>query len=571
MHRYIACFLAFIQLITPISAFNLPLNNIKDIVHPAKSRRGMVSVAEEYAARAGLEVLQEGGNAIDAAVTVAFVLAVTTPQAGNLGGGGFMMIHTEKNKKTYAIDYREKAPELAHKTLFLDENNQFDRSKTRFSALASGVPGTVAGLFLALETFGTISHKRALAPAIRLAEDGFIVNEQLYNDLQAAKDRMAKNPTAYKALYKDGIPYNPGETLVQKDLAWSLRQLSQFGRSAFYDGPIGEKLVSAMRKNGGLITEEDLDSYEAFIRKPVSGTYRGYKVFSMPPPSSGGAHLVQILNLIEPYPIRNWGHNSANTIHAMSEAMKLAYADRSVHLGDSDFIDVPLEGLTSKAYANDLRKSINLSKSTPSVQITPGIPQAYESNETNHFSIVDRYGNAVSNTYTLNFKFGSHVMVPGAGFLLNNQMDDFSAKAGEPNAYGLIGSSANAIQPNKRMLSSMTPTILLDKNDDLFLVTGTPGGSKIITTVTQIICNIIDHQMNIQEATNASRFHHQWIPNVIRIEEGISQDTQKLLTRRGHKIITGETMGAAQSILIKKGVLFGAVDPRSVGGVALGY
>ena len=569
--RLIAWGLVFIQIITPLSAFDLPLNNPKDIVHPVKSRYGMVSVAEKYAANAGLRVLKEGGNAIDAAVTVAFVLAVTTPQAGNLGGGGFMMIHTAANKKTHAIDYREKAPELAHKTLFLDENGQYDRNKTRFTALASGVPGTVAGLFLALDKFGTISHKRALAPAIQLAEKGFIVNEQLYQDLKAALPRMSKNPTAFKTFYTNNQPIKTGQRLIQKDLAWTLKQLSEYGKDAFYQGEIGEKLVHTMRQNGGLITQNDLKNYRAIIRRPIQGTYRNYKIHSMPPPSSGGIHLVQILNLIEPYPLKDWGHNTAKTIHITSEAMKLAYADRSSYLGDADFFNVPIKGLSSKEYANERRKKINIKEATPSKKIAPGKPQIYESNETNHFSIVDQYGNAVSNTYTLNFKFGSHFMVPDAGFLLNNQMDDFTAKTGVPNAYGLIGSNANEVAPNKRMLSSMAPTIILDPKDNLFLITGTPGGSKIITTVTQIICNVIDHKMNIQEATIAPRFHHQWIPDVIQVEEGINMDTEKLLRRRKHKVIQSDTMGSAQSILIKDKIRYGATDPRMVGGVVLGH
>ena len=571
MKKAIALLLSTIQLITPISAYNLPFKSDKDIVYPSTSRNGMVVVAERNAAEAGLKILKEGGNAIDAAVTVAFALAVTTPQAGNLGGGGFMMIHSAHFKKTFAIDYREKAPGLAHKNLFLDENGDYDRHKTRFTALASGVPGTVAGLFLALDKFGTISRKKALAPAIKLAEKGFIVNEQLYTDLKLAYAKMKKNPTAFKALYKNGNVYEPGERLIQKDLAKTLKKLSKYGRHAFYKGEIGKKITTAMKENGGIITMEDLNNYKAIMRNPIEGNYRGYKVRSMPPPSSGGAHLVQILNLIEPYPIRSWGHNSANTIHALTESMKLAYADRSIHLGDSDFFKVPLKGLTSKKYADDLRKNINLSKATPSSLISPGVPQVYESNNTNHFSIVDQYGNAVSNTYTLNFKFGSHFMIPGTGFLMNNQMDDFSAKAGEPNAYGLYGSTANEIQPNKRMLSSMSPTIVLDKKGDLFLVTGSPGGSKIITTVTQIISNVIDHKMNIEEATIAPRFHHQWLPDVIRVEKGFSKDTIKALVTKKHRVSKSNTMGVAQSILIMEGILSGSADPRSIGGAALGY
>lgn len=551
----------------------VPIYSQSDIVHPTKATHGMLSIANKYAAEAGLEVLKEGGNAIDAAVTVAFVLSVTAPQAGNLGGGGFMLVRLAKENKVIAIDYREKAPLLAHRDLFLDVNGNVDTEKTRYSFVSCGVPGTVAGMAFALEKYGTISLKRALQPAIKLAKNGFLVDEQLYTDLVSAKNQMAKFTQSYKIFYKpDGSLYKIGERIIQKDLAWSLTQLYLEGPSAFYEGAIADKIVDSMRQYGGIITKTDLKMYSAIQREPVEGTYRGYTVYSMPPPSSGGIHVIQLLNLIEGYPISTWGQNSANTIHVMAESMKHAFADRSKHLGDSDFVKVPITALTSKSYAEQLRKSIDLNKATPSKKIFPYDPKnKYESTQTNHFSIVDKDGNAVANTYTLNFSFGSKLVVPGAGFLLNNQMDDFASKSGEPNAYGLIGDSANAIAPGKRMLSSMSPTIIM-KDNKPFLITGSPGGSNIISTVFQIITNVIDFNMNIAEATYAPRIHHQWYPEELRAEKGINADTKSLLEQRGHKVVYTNTMGAAQSILIDdNSVLYGVADPRIPDGIVVGY
>ena len=551
----------------------VPIYSQADIVHPIKAAHGMLSITNKYAADAGLAVLKEGGNAIDAAVTVAFILSVTAPQAGNLGGGGFMLVRLAKENKVIAIDYREKAPLLAHRDLFLDANGNLDTEKTRYSFLSCGVPGTVAGMAYALEKYGTIPLKRALEPAIKLARNGFLVDEQLYTDLVSAKNQMSKFTESYKTFYKpDGTPYKIGERIIQKDLAWSLTQLYLEGPSAFYEGAVAEKIVESMRQYGGIITKKDLKLYSVIPREPVEGTYRGYTIYSMPPPSSGGIHVIQLLNLIEGYPISTWGQNSANTIHVLAESMKHAFADRSKHLGDSDFVKVPLVALTSKSYAEQLRKSIDLTKATPSKKISPyDSKNQYESLQTNHFSIIDKEGNAVANTYTLNFSFGSKLVVPGAGFLLNNQMDDFASKSGEPNAYGLTGDSANAIAPGKRMLSSMSPTIIM-KDNKPFLITGSPGGSNIISTVFQIITNVIDFNLNIAEATYAPRIHHQWYPEELRIEKGINADTKHLLEQRGHKVVYTNTMGAAQSILIDaNGVLYGVADPRIPDGIVVGY
>ncbi len=543
----------------------------RDLIHPVHGQHGMVATEEATATRIGLEVLQQGGNAVDAAVTVGFALAVTLPRAGNLGGGGFMLVHDAASGDTVAIDYREKAGGNAFRDMFLNENGEADPEKSRYSGLAVGVPGTVAGLALALERYGTISLAQALAPAIRLAEQGIVVSEDLAASLDGVGDRLGKWPSSTKVFCKaGGAPYQPGETLVQRDLAASLRLIAEQGPEALYRGPIGQKVVAAVARAGGHLTIADLRSYEAVVREPVRGDYRGYEIVSMPPPSSGGVHIVQILNTLEGFPIGSLGHNGAETIHLMAEAMKFAYADRSAYLGDPDFVAVPVAALTSKAYAAHLRGLIDRNRARPAVEIKPGDLTPFESPDTTHFSIVDAAGNAVANTYTLNFSYGTGLVADGTGILLNNELDDFSAKPGVPNAYGLIGGDANAVGPNKRPLSSMSPTIVLRQGRP-FLVTGSPGGSRIITTVLQIIMNVIDHGMNIAEATYAPRIHHQWLPDELRIEEGLSPDTIRLLEQMGHKVTVQDAMGSTQSIMVTAAGLFGSSDPRTPGALTLGY
>lgn len=553
-------------------AQDVPLYSDKDIFHPVYSQNGMVSSQESFATEAGLQVLKEGGNAIDAAVTIGFTLAVTLPRAGNIGGGGFMVMHLAKSNETVAIDYREKAPKAAFRDMFLDENGNYDPEKSRYSYLAVGVPGTVAGLTMALEKYGTISLERALKPAIELAEKGFPISKDLHTALVAARNQMQASPASMAIFYKEGgVPYEPGEILVQKDLAKSLRLIAQQGADAFYKGAIADAIVADMKAHGGLITKEDLADYQAIKREPVHGTYRGYDIYSMPLPSSGGVHLIQMLNILERFPIGSLGHNTAKTIHLMAETMKLAYADRSKFLGDSDFVPVPVSGLISKRYAQQLRRKINPNQATPSQKILPGNPNQYaESIDTTHYSVMDKYGNTVANTYTLNFEFGTKFTVAGTGILLNNEMDDFSAKPGVPNAFGLIGGELNAIEPEKRMLSSMTPTIVM-KQGKPFLVTGSPGGSTIITVTLQVIMNVIDHDMNIAAATNAVRVHHQWLPDELRVEQGLNGDTIRLLTEKGHKVVVREAMGSTQSILQVGNILSGASDPRRPGALTLGY
>ena len=560
-------------LLAPLAALgqDAAILSPRDIVHPVGASQGMVASQEAVATRIGVQVLRDGGNAVDAAVAVGFALAVTLPRAGNLGGGGFMMIHMAETGETVALDYREMAPGGAGRDMYLKADGSVDSERSRFSHLSVGVPGTVAGLALALERYGTMSLRRVMAPAIALARDGIAVTSGLATSLEQRRERLSRWPAGKAIFYKPGGGlYRPGETLVQADLARSLEAIAAEGPAAFYSGAIADKIAAEMASNGGLITKEDLASYRPVVRSPATGTYRGYEIAAMPPPSSGGVHLVQMLNILEGFPIGELGHNGGETIHLMAEAMKLAYADRSKHLGDPDFWNVPAAGLTSKAYAAELRQRIDRTAATPSSRIAPADPLPYESNETTHFSVMDRFGNAVSNTYTINFSYGSGIVAAGTGILLNNEMDDFSAKPGVPNAYGLIGGAANAIAPGKRPLSSMTPTILF-KDGRAVLATGSPGGSRIITTVLQVVMNVIDHGMNVAAATHASRIHHQWLPDELRVEQGLSPDTVKALEALGHKVVVKNAMGSTQSIRRADSGFRGASDPRRPGALTLGY
>jgi gamma-glutamyltranspeptidase/glutathione hydrolase len=537
---------------------------------PVESTNGMVVTSHTLATDEALKVLEDGGNAIDAAVTAAFALAVTQPRSGNIGGGGFMIVSNDKNGQVDAIDYREKAPAKAYKDMFLDKDGNVNKDLARFSHKSAGVPGSVAGLALALEKYGTISLAKALAPAIRLAEEGFVVLPRFTKGTTSQQKRLTKFDSSKKVFYKkDGSAYQPGELFIQKDLANTLKRIAEHGAKEFYTGKTADLIVEEMQRHGGYITKDDLANYEPAIRKPIHGTYRGYDIFSMPPPSSGGIHVVQILNMMENYDIGKLGHNSAATVHVMAESMKRAYVDRSAYLGDTDFVEVPTKGLISKEYAKSLIVPLS-DKATSAKTLREGDAPAYESSETTHFSIVDKFGNAVSNTYTINFSYGSGIVVEGAGFLLNNEMDDFSSKPGVPNAYGLIGGDANKIEANKRMLSSMSPTVV-KKDGKNFLVTGSPGGSRIITTTLQVISNVIDHNLNILAAVSAPRLHHQWLPDEIRVEEGFSPDTIHLLEAQGHTVTEKSAMGAIQSIMIKDGTFYGGADPRRSTSKAAGF
>ncbi|MCH2055681.1 MAG: gamma-glutamyltransferase [Thalassotalea sp.] len=535
------------------------------IHHPVIGKQGMVSSQRMLSSQIGADILSKGGNAVDAAVATGIALAVTLPRAGNLGGGGFMLVHLADKQKTIAIDYREMAPSAAHRDMFLDSKGKVDNQKARFSHASSGVPGTVAGLAHALEKYGTMSWKEVVEPSIKLAEEGILVSYDLSENLKSRHAWLTANPATAAAFYKaNKVPYEAGEVLVQPDLAKTLKRIAKHGPREFYHGKTAELIAEEMRKQGGLITMEDLANYNVAEREVVTTTYRGYEVVSMPPTSSGGVHVAQMLNILEHHPVKQQGFGSAKNLHLLSETMKLAYADRSKYLGDPDHFDVPVDGLTSKAYAKVLSQAISLSKATPSSEINPGNPAPYESPDTTHFSVMDKFGNAVSNTYTLNFSYGSGIVIPGTGMLMNNEMDDFSSKPGVPNGFGLIGGEANAIQPTKRPLSSMTPTMLL-KDGKPYVVVGSPGGSRIITTVLQVIVNIIDHDMGIAEAVHAPRVHHQWLPDVFQLEPGFSPDTIGLLKAMGQNVERSKTMGSVQSIMYKDGLFYGVSDPRRPG------
>ncbi len=540
--------------------------------HPVYAEHGMVASQEALATQVGIDILKKGGNAIDAAAAVGFALAVTHPQAGNIGGGGFMVIRLKDGTNT-TIDFREVAPKAATRDMFLNEKGEADSQKSLTSPLAVGVPGTVAGLLYAQDKYGAKERQLILNPAIQLAAEGFTVSRGLAKTLQNYAPEVMSQHAASRSIFfnEDNVPLQAGQQLIQKDLANALKRIQQQGRDGFYKGETAEKIVATMEKLSGLMTLEDLATYQPIEREPLIGQYKGYTVITMPPPSSGGIHLIQLLNILESFDLKNSGHNSAASIQVMAEAMKHAYADRSEYLGDPDFYKVPVQALLSKAYANDIAKLIKSNnKPTPSSTIKPGKLTPYESDQTTHFSVVDSEGNAVAVTYTLNTNFGTGIVAEGTGILLNNQMDDFSAKPGTANVYGLIGGEANAIAPHKRPLSSMTPTIIVRDNQPI-LVTGSPGGSRIITTVLQTVLNVIEHNMNIAEATSAPRVHHQWLPDYLRVESGISQDTLNILKQQGYEIKQQPVMGSTQSIMLGQDGLYGASDPRSDSGLTAGY
>ncbi len=541
-----------------------------DVFHPVIAKNGMVASEQELATQIGVDILKAGGNAVDAAVAVGFALAVALPNAGNIGGGGFMMVHDARSGKDIALDFREVAPRGASRNMYLDAAGKVIDGKSLYTHYAVGVPGTVAGMTHALSRWGSMPLARVMAPAIALADKGYPVSVTLAKTLEQEKKNMGRWPATQAVFWRNGAPLQSGERLVQKDLAQSLRLISQQGAKAFYEGAIAQKIVAEMAPHANALSLQDLRDYKVAEREPVRGSYRGYQIVTMPPPSSGGAHLIQILNMMERWPMNQWGADSAQSVHYMTEAMKLAYADRSEYLGDPDFVKIPLKGLISKSYASELAASIKPQQARPGKDIRPGRPQPYESDQTTHYSVVDKAGNAVAVTYTLNTNFGSGIVARGTGILLNNEMDDFSAKPGVANAYGLVGGDANAVQAGKRPLSSMTPTLVL-KDGKPVLVTGSPGGARIITTVLQQVVNHIDFGMNPAEAAATPRFHHQWTPDELRVEKGFSPDTLALLRQWGHKVALKASMGRTQTIEIRDGLLRGASDPRNPDGKTMGY
>jgi gamma-glutamyltranspeptidase/glutathione hydrolase len=535
---------------------------------PGTFENGVVVSMHRLASEAGADILKRGGNAVDAAVAISYVLAVVHPEAGNIGGGGFMVVRTPGGRAA-AIDYREKAPGRAYRDMYLDEKGNVIKHLTRDGALAVGVPGTVAGTMYALEKYGTMSREEVLRPATELAEKGWILDRPMGGEkfkMFPPSDAVFNKP--------DGTRYEAGELWVQKDLGKSLKAIAKRGRDGFYKGAVAELIVKTMEKYGGIITHEDLENYRCVERTPVTGTYKGYGIVSMAPPSSGGISLIEMLNILERYDIGVSGWNTAKTVHLMAEAQRRAFADRAKYIADPDFVEIPVKTLTSKRYADIRAKDIDPSHATASAQVTCGdVTQVpYESDETTHYSIVDKNGMAVAVTTTLERSYGSYLVVEGAGFLLNNEMGDFSAKTGVPNSAGLVYGNANAIEANKRMLSSMTPTIVT-KNGKNFMVIGSPGGPTIITTVLQCIMNVVDHGMTAQQAVTAPRFHHQWLPDRIEYEIGaFSEETITRLKNLGHSLVGTERIGNAQGIVIDTNtdLLETGPDPRK-SSVAIGY
>mgnify|MGYP000465854815 FL=1 len=536
---------------------------------PVKGKNGMVVSASKIASEVGVQILKKGGNAIDAAVAVGFALAVTYPAAGNIGGGGFMVIHFKDGKNT-SIDFREKAPMNSHEEMYLDSAKNFLPHLSQEGELSAGVPGSVAGLILALQKYGTMSLKEIIKPAIKLAEKGFILDEKLVQSINAFYSDFLKYPSSAKIFTKNGEPFIEGDRFIQKDLSKTLKLISKYGRDGFYKGEVADKIVNQMKRSGGIITYEDLENYKAVERTPITSTFKGYKIITMGPPSGGGVILLQSLNVLENFEFSKDEWNSSSYIHKLVETFKYAYADRSKHLGDSDFYPVPLVELLNKDYSQRIFTQIG-DKATPSSEIFPVKIKNYdESEETTHYSVIDKYGNAVSVTTTINSAYGSKVVVEGAGFLLNNEMDDFSSKPGVPNQFGLTGSEANKIEPGKRMLSSMCPTIIT-KDAKPVLILGSPGGSTIPTSVLQVIMNYLIFGMQIQAAVNSPRFHHQWLPDRIDFEErAILNDVKENLLKKNHVLGFNRSLGRVEAISIENGIFYGATDPRGFGG-AVGY
>ena len=533
---------------------------------PEYAKNGMVVSASRLASDAGVNILKKGGNAIDAAVATGFTLAVTHPQAGNIGGGGFLVAHTAYGE-SFSLDFREMAPSIAHRDMYLDDSSNVVHGLSLYSHLAAGTPGSVDGLLRVWRDHGSgnISLRQLLLPAIQLAERGFSISYGFARVLNIFHDFFINDDGA-KAVFikKNGEPWRAGDKLVQRDLARTLKLISRKGRAGFYDGKTAQLIKREMAEGNGFITKEDLDNYHSVYRIVVTGNFKDLDIISMGPPSSGGVLLIQMLNMLEQYPLDTLGWNSSDYIHLLTEIERRAYADRAEHMGDPDFWEVPVSMLVSKEYAFERIQNISMEKATKSLIVKAGDPLAYESRETTHYSVIDKNGNAVSVTTTLNTGFGCGVLVEGAGFFLNNEMDDFSAKPGSPNIFGLIGNEANAIQPYKRPLSSMTPTIVL-KNGEPFLIIGTPGGSTIITTVMQIILNVAIHGMDIQEAVSVPRVHSQWLPDAIIVEQrSLSKDVEQNLINRGHIIRSYRwgTIGQANGIMIGEKGFYGGADPR---------
>lgn len=558
-----------------------------------EAQNGMVVTSQHLASQVGVDILKMGGNAVDAAVAVGYAQAVVNPCCGNIGGGGFMTLHLADGTDTF-INFRETAPAAASADMYLDADGKVKKDASLYGYLAAGVPGTVLGMETARKKYGKLSREQVMEPAIRLAREGFILTRADTDILDTTVARFKQDPESAKIfLRKDGSALQPGDRLVQTDLANTLEAIAKEGPSAFYQGKIPQAVEAAAKQGGGILTAADFANYKVTEATPITCSYRGYKFVSAPPPSSGGVTLCEILNIVEGYDLKSMGFNSAATIHTMTEAMRHAYMDRNTYLGDPEFIKNPIDRLVSKSYADEIRKKIVANQATPSVNVQPGM-EPHEKPETTHYSIVDHEGNAVSTTYTVNGRFGAVVIAPGTGFFLNDEMDDFTVKVGEKNLYGLVQGTANAIAPGKRPLSSMSPT-LVTKDNKIFMVLGSPGGSRIITITLQTALNVIDHGMAPQEAVDAPRIHHQWLPDEVYYEQrGVSADTLKILKEMGYKMVEQTPWGAAELILVglpgaagvspansgndsavsgrvREGYLYGANDVRRPAGSAVGY
>ncbi|MBC8950710.1 gamma-glutamyltransferase [Xenorhabdus sp. TS4] len=579
----------------PLIAVSLLISTpLYSATEPAvEAKQGMVVSSQRLASQAGIDILKMGGNAIDAAVAVGYAQAVVNPCCGNIGGGGFMTIHLANGKDTF-INFRETAPAAANADMYLDKDGKVIKGASLYGYNAIAVPGTVMGFEEALKKYGTLTREQVMAPAIKLAREGYILTRGDTDILDTTVKRFAQDPEAARIfLRKDGTPFEPGDRLIQTDLANTLEMIAKHGPDAFYHGKIPQLVEQASKKSGGIITAADFANYHITETTPVTCSYRGYKFISSPPPSSGGVTLCEILNIIEGYDLKSMGYNSAAYIHTLTEAMRHAYMDRNTYLGDPAFINNPLDRLLSKSYAESIRKEIQPNKATPSVNIQPGIG-SHEKPETTHYSVVDKEGNAVSTTYTINGRFGAVVIAPGTGFFLNDEMDDFTTKVGEKNLYGLVQGATNSIAPGKRPLSSMSPT-LVTKDNKIFLVLGSPGGSRIISITLQAALNIIEFNMPPQEAVNSPRIHHQWLPDEVYYEQrGLSKDTLNLLEKMGYKMVEQIPWGAAELIMIglpgaagvtpqssgndsavsgivREGYIYGANDARRPAGAAIGY
>jgi gamma-glutamyltranspeptidase / glutathione hydrolase len=569
------CFALLISFAAPPARLTSPISTHAASRPPVRGKNGMVASVSEIASQVGVDILKRGGNAVDAAVAVGLALAVVWPSAGNLGGGGFMVIRRADGKAT-AIDYREMAPAAAHRNVYLDDKGEYINESSTYGHAAAGVPGTVAGLAYALEKYGTMKWAQIAEPARKLAAEGFPVWYQLERSLKGSSKELSRYPETKRIFLRDGNPYETGEIFKQPELAAVFKRMIKQGPREFYEGRTAQLIEESMRRaaNDGKpwMTVEDLKKYKPVEREPLRGTYRGHEIITMPPPSSGGVAMLEMLNILERYDLKSMGPGSSQTIHTMVEAMRRAFADRAQFMGDPDFVKVPVAGLISRKYADKLAETINPEHASTSQEIGNGDPLPYESPETTHFTVVDKEGNVASNTYTLNESFGNKITVEGAGVLLNNEMDDFAPKPGAPNAYGLIQGESNAVAARKRPLSSMTPTIVL-KDGKLYFAVGSPGGPTIINTVTQVIVNIIDHGMNIQQAIDWPRVHHQWMPDQISYEPyGLAPDVLNRLQSMGHKFGKPRYMGDAEGVMIddKIDVRLGASDPR-LDGKSIGY